>query len=137
MGTTSDYQIIKQNGKNLFVLVPWADFKRIQPMLEGHQSREDEIPKEVMIAHCLKGVPIIKAWREHLGLTQAKLAERAGMKQKVISVLEKPGHKPRHATMERIAKALGIEPAQLDVYAEAKMKAEIELRAEVSDLKLR
>ena len=56
---------------------------------------------------------LIKAWREHFGLTQAGLAEKAGMKQAALARLECGNSTPRRATLDRLAHAMGLEIGQL------------------------
>jgi DNA-binding XRE family transcriptional regulator len=56
----------------------------------------------------------IRAWREHLGLTQTEVARRLGISQSAYAQQE--AKEPvRKATREKIAQALGIAPAQLAV----------------------
>lgn len=78
-------------------------------------ARASGIPQEVVEAHVLSDVPMIRAWREHIGITQAELAVRMGVSQAAVAKLERPDAKPRSATLKKIAEALGISPAQLDV----------------------
>jgi ribosome-binding protein aMBF1 (putative translation factor) len=56
----------------------------------------------------------IKALREKSGLTQQQLAEKAGLPQSHISRLESKIHSPSATTVEKIAKALGVEPSAID-----------------------
>ena len=97
------------------MLVPWDDFKRIRPLLHGDNIRSTGIPQAVVEAHILRAVPMIRAWREHIGITQRELAARIGVSQAAIAKLEKPNAKPRRATLEKIAEALGISIDNLDV----------------------
>ena len=87
---------------------------RIRPLLDGEKTHAC-IPQAVVEAHVLRAVPVIRAWREHLGITQGALAERMGVSQAAVAKLEKPGAKSRRTTLERVATALGISVAQLDV----------------------
>jgi len=115
MKTHTDYQTIDYNGKPAFVLVPWEEFKRVRPLLEGDKALSTGIPQEVVEAHVLSDVPMIRAWREHIGITQGELAARMGISQAAVAKLEKPDAKPRAATLKKVAEALGISPTQLDV----------------------
>ena len=65
-------------------------------------------PQEVVEANVVRGDSLLKAWREHLGLTQTDVAKRAGMSQPAYAKLEKPDANPRTATLRKLAKALGI-----------------------------
>jgi DNA-binding XRE family transcriptional regulator len=56
----------------------------------------------------------IKDLRETAGLSQAELAVKAGLTQSHISRLENAEHSPTHLTLEKIAKALGVEARQID-----------------------
>ncbi len=111
----TDYQTIDYDGKPAFVLVPWEEFERVRPLLEGDRARATGIPQAVVEAHVLHDVPMIRAWREHIGITQGELAVRMGVTQAAVAKLEKPDAKPRGATLTKVAEALGISPAQLDV----------------------
>jgi len=59
-------------------------------------------------------VPPARAWREHLGLTQAEVAERLGISQSAYAQQESSA-RLRKSSREKIAAALGITPAQLDI----------------------
>jgi len=115
MKTHIDYQTIDYQGNPAFVLVPWEDFKRIRPLLDGDKIRNAGIPQAVVEAHILRAMPMIRAWREHIGITQKELAARIGVSQAAVAKLEKPNAKPRRATLQKIAEALGISIENLDV----------------------
>ncbi len=57
----------------------------------------------------------IRQWRETRGLTQEQLAEKSGLLQSHISRLEIGMHAPTKNTIDRLALALGVAPAELDV----------------------
>lgn len=77
-------------------------------------SLRTTVPHEVMEANLLHGVPIIKAWREHLGLPQEQLAKKTGMKQPALARIESGGVKPRHATIVKLSAVLGVAPSLLE-----------------------
>jgi DNA-binding Xre family transcriptional regulator len=56
----------------------------------------------------------IRAFRESQNLTQTELADRAGLPQSHISRLENAEHSATHLTLEKIAKALGVEIGKID-----------------------
>jgi len=112
MSARTNYQTIHHNGKPAFVLVPVAEFERIKPLLE-RDSISDAIPQSVVEAHVLNDVPLIRAWREHLGMTQDELSAKAGMAQSALAGLERGKSKPRTATITALADAMGLTVTQL------------------------
>lgn len=107
-----DPQIITQNGKPAFAVIPWEQYQ----VLVHKQIETDEsdvwFPNEVVKAN-IRGDSLIKAWREYLNLTQEELSAKAGMKQSALARIEKSGVSPRKATLMKIAKAMNIQVEQI------------------------
>jgi transcriptional regulator with XRE-family HTH domain len=59
-----------------------------------------------------RATPGLRYLRTSRALTQAELAERAGLRRSTIARLE-GGQEARMHTLSRLAKALGVEPAEL------------------------
>ena len=112
MNAPTEYQTIFHDGQPAYVLVPIAQWERIKPLLPAARAA-DGIPQAVVEAHVLRDVPLLRAWREHLGLTQQAVADAAGIMQPALARLERGDGKPRAATLERLATAMGISAAQL------------------------
>ncbi len=55
----------------------------------------------------------MRAIRRRRGLTQAALAERAGLSPETVSALERGKHAPRADSLAALARALGCPPEQL------------------------
>lgn len=110
MNALTDVQIISgPDGKPAFAVIPYADF------VECRKSAGDTyIPHEIVSMMVDKEWTIIRAWREHLGLTQEQVAQRMGISQSAYSQQES-SPKNRAVTRRKIADALGILPEQLDV----------------------
>lgn len=106
--TKIDYQIIEQDGKPAFAVVPYDQFK-------AFIDNEDEttVPHDVARAVAVDGKSMLKAWREHLDLSQSQLADKAGMTQPAIAQLENSDSEMREATLKKLASALGIETNRL------------------------
>ena len=115
MNARTEYQTIEHGGHPAFVLVPWEDYERIRPFLEAEKARSTGIPQSVVEAYILQDVPLIRAWREELGLTQEELASRMGISQAAVAKFEQPTAHPRTATLKKIASALGITVDQLRI----------------------
>ncbi|NMC48636.1 MAG: helix-turn-helix transcriptional regulator [Desulfovibrio sp.] len=111
MSEHTEHQIIRSDdGAPLFALVPWDEYT------EAFGGKPDEdviIPHEVVGLHVVQGLSLIRAWREHLGLTQGEVALRMGISRPALAQMERPDAKPRFVTLKKIAAALGIDPEQL------------------------
>lgn len=107
MNAPTEIQTIKDaEGNPAFVVVPYDLF------LREYARRNDLIPHEVVSA-TVDGASPVKAWREHLRLTQAEVAERLGISQSAFAQTEAAA-RPRKATLSRVAGALGLTLEQLD-----------------------
>lgn len=106
MNVHINYQTIMQNGKPAFAVVPYYDFVKLI-------SPEPTIPHEVVGMVVKNGYSLLRAWREHLGITQDTMAKRLDIKQSAVSQQEASDKKHRQATLEKWAKALGVVVEQL------------------------
>lgn len=108
-------QIIEQNGVPAFAVIPYAEWMQLlgnqkQPAIDTTKL----IPHAVISRMVDNDITIIRAWREHLSVTQSTMAERLGMTQPAYTQIEN-GKRPRKATLQKIAEALGISFEQLSV----------------------
>jgi ribosome-binding protein aMBF1 (putative translation factor) len=103
--------IVGKDGKPQFVVVPYATFNKL---IKQSAAEADSIPNEVVGAVLTKGHSVVRAWREHLGLTQAQLAKRLQMTQAAVAQFELPRAKLRKSSRDKIADALGISGEMLD-----------------------
>lgn len=87
------------------VLQDIRDFDAVKLAIE--QGKEETIPGEVVFA-LLDGENPIKVWREHRGLTQQQLAERAGISPAYLSQLETGKRVGSKGVLLAIAHALNI-----------------------------
>jgi len=101
-------QVIKYEGKPLFVLVPYDEFLRLVK-----KEKEPTIPHEVVGFVVKKGWNLLKAWRKYLGLTQKELARRVGITQSALSQLEKRKNH-RTETLEKLARGHGFKCGTTD-----------------------
>ena len=74
------------------------------------RARRDEptLPLEVGMAVIKGEMHPLEAWRKELGLTQAQLAGKAGVRPATISDIESGKSHGRFDVMQRIAAALGV-----------------------------
>ncbi len=107
MNAPTNIQIINgPGGKPAFVVIPYDDY------IASRAEDRGLIPHEV-ISRTVDGATPVKAWREHLGLTQADVALRLGISQPAYAQQEK-SERLRKSSREKIAIALGIRQEQLD-----------------------
>ena len=71
------------------------------------------IPHEVVEYHAVDEMPLVKAWRKYLGLTQKELAEKANMAQSALARIESGKHEAREETLQKLAKAMNLTLEQL------------------------
>lgn len=108
MNARTEFQIIVgADGKPAFVVVPYAQFRKLQ-----HQRGKEAVPNEVVNMAFERGVSPMAAWREHLSLTQAVVASRMGVAQSAYAQMER-GKRPRQVTLEKVADAMGLGVEQL------------------------
>lgn len=108
MNTRTEFQVIVgQDGKPAFVVVPYDQFRR----MKGGFTH-GTVPNEVVNISFERGVSALAAWREHFSLTQAEVASRIGITQAAYAQMERV-KRPRKATLEKVAAALGLEVEQL------------------------
>jgi len=77
------------------------------------KKKEDTVPREVAEEAILNEMPLIKAWRLHLKLTQKEVAEKAGITQAALSQMERTENTNRTATLEKLAFAMGLNVEQV------------------------
>ncbi len=118
MSAPIEYRICEESGRR-FAVVPLDQFTAL--VERAGEADALTLPHEVVSRHLVDGVSLLRAWREYLGQTQTDLAQSLGVTQGQIAQWEAPDAHPRHATLKRIAKALGLHVSQLtltDIEAE-------------------
>jgi len=107
MNVPTDIQIITGgDGNPAFVVIPYDAYMRQRPRA-GHY-----VPDDVVRRVITDGETPIRAWREHLGLTQADMAARLNITQSAYAQQE-VNENPRKTTKVKIAAALGVDLDQL------------------------
>jgi len=106
-GHTNYQTILGSDGKPAFVVLPYADFVKLQGI-----TVPGPIPNAVVGRHIMDEVSLLQAWREYMNLTQAEMAERMGITQAGYAQIE-AAKRPRKPTLQKAADALGITLEQL------------------------
>lgn len=114
-------QTITKDGQPEYVILPWAEY---QSLLEALDDRLDaailtdfakrladgeETVPDAVVARLLAGESPVKVWREHRELTQAALAQAAGLTQSMVAMIERNNRRGTTDTLAALARALGVE----------------------------
>jgi len=110
MNAPIEFRITEEAGKR-YAVVPLERFSELMDRAGGTDALT--LPHEVAARHLAEDVPLLKAWREYLGLSQADLARAVGVSQAQVAQWERPEARPRHASLKRLAAAMGLHVAQL------------------------
>jgi DNA-binding XRE family transcriptional regulator len=114
-------QIIEKNGKPEYAVIPYADYLRLLEALEDkadaavvaafhdayRAGREFLIPAEILRRE-LEGESPIRLWRDHRGLSQLELANRAGISKPYLSQIESGKRQGTVETLSALARALEV-----------------------------
>lgn len=114
----SKVQIIEQDGKAVFAVIPIDLWNRIKDAAEDAEDladierfdREDDgvrIPLAVVEAEA-NGARPVRAWREHRGMTQDALSDAAGISKPYLSQIESGKRDGTTETLSKLAKALQV-----------------------------
>lgn len=108
MTAHTDVQIIEQDGKPAFAVVPYEYWLKLS-------GNDDSVfyPHEVVGYQLKQGLSLIAAWRKYKKLSQQQMADRLGITQPAMAQIEKQGAKPQGKTLARIASVLGVDVEQL------------------------
>lgn len=85
-----------------------ADLEDVVAILEARLDGGETIPF-AMAEAMLDGKPPLTAWREHRGLTQRALADKAGISTGMMNDIEKGRRTPSLPTARGLAKVLGVD----------------------------
>jgi predicted transcriptional regulator len=109
MNAPTDVQILKGvDGKPAFVVIPYREYLCLS------KRRAPTVPNAVVGKVINQNMTPMRAWREHLGLTQTIVARRLGISQSAYAQQEAKDT-VRKSTREKIARALQIDPEQLAI----------------------
>ncbi|MBU0752601.1 MAG: helix-turn-helix transcriptional regulator [Gammaproteobacteria bacterium] len=111
-------QIIEQDGKPAFAVVPMTEWMALLARLEELQDvadvkdararNEETFPLE-FVERRLAGEAPLRVWREYRGLTLQALADACGVTQQMLSMIEHGKAKPSADLLAKLAAALGCD----------------------------
>ena len=115
-------RFIEEDGERTFAVVPIDLYERMLDALDDVEAvkaydalkadPQEMLPAE-MVDRIIDGENLVKVWREHRGLTQQALADKAGLSKPYISQVEAAKRIPSAKAYRSLADALGIEVADL------------------------
>lgn len=110
-------QIIEQDGKPAFAVLPIDEWRRIERLLEDasdqaaidrwRESGEETFPAAVVYA-LVDGQNPVRVHREHRGLTQRALADAVGIAVPYLSQIETGKRGPSTDILKKLAEALRV-----------------------------
>ena len=117
-----NYQVIKSRGKPRFAVVDYQTFMKILEQVEGQRKERSAVkrtrrrkePTASELTQLMRTNPI-KGWRLFRNMTQSELAEKTGLKQTHVSLMEANKIKPRENTLMKLAEALNCDVDDLTV----------------------
>ena len=114
-------QIIQKDGKPEWAVLPYEEYKRLLADVEMlHDIRaydkvkqalavgEEELIPDYMVGKLLDSENPIRVWREYRALTQAELAQAAGISTAYLSQLESGKRVGTADVLSRIAQSLNV-----------------------------
>ena len=112
-------QVVTEDGRPVAAVISWKEWLRIRELLEDAEDAaeaarkladpdRDWVPAELADRILDAGLHPVRAWREHRGLTQAALAEAAGVPQPTVVAIESGTEAGTTDQMRALAQALGI-----------------------------
>lgn len=104
--------ILDAKGHAAFAVIPYSEYEALLSHARLQTRRkETTLPHEV-VGLMVDDLSPARAWREHMGLTQAEVAARMRISQAALAQIES-AQSPRKATRIKLAAALGIKAEQL------------------------
>ncbi len=118
-------QFIERDGKREFAVIPIELYERLSAALEDADDAalfdavrvsDDGFRIPAAVAHALlDGDNPVKVWREHRGLTQEVLAEKAAISKAYLCQIETGKRVGALKTLKAIAEALAVKVDELYV----------------------
>ena len=103
--TLKDYEALKKQAEES---EDWEDLSIFHERMREIESGEDEMLPVEVSQHLLSGNSLVKSIRLWRGMTQADVAEKAGIGQGYLSEIETREKKGAEETLTRIAAALDV-----------------------------
>ena len=110
-------QYIVEDGAPKYAVVPMAEYQRLveaEEMLadvrayDAAKARADEYLPRAVADRIFAGESEVRVFREHRGLTQAELAEAAGISIPYLSQIEARRRRPSTAVLHRLGARLAV-----------------------------
>ncbi|MFI3272468.1 MAG: helix-turn-helix transcriptional regulator [Pseudomonadota bacterium] len=115
MNIPINHQIIAHNGMPVAVVIPYDEYiAKFSVDHDKNIDNDEAVPHEVASRVLKEQISPIRAWREHLNLTQAEVAQRMNVSQSAFAQMENVETTQRHSTLKKLAAALGISVEQID-----------------------
>lgn len=115
-------QIIRKNGQPEYAVVPYGEYETLLQKAEAlddvaafdravreiEEEQEEVVPAD-LVDRIGAGENRIRVWREYRALSQVALAERSGLSQSYIAMLERGSRNGTTENLSRLAQALKVD----------------------------
>ena len=112
---TAKVQYLDVKGRKAFAVLPISEYEKLLDAAEDARDLAIAVAAEgaetfpaAIAERIIAGESPLRVYRDHRGLTQAKLAGRAGVGQDVVSRIELGKMTGTVDTLAALAKALGV-----------------------------
>lgn len=115
---SSKLQIIERDGEPEYAVIPYSEYQEMVRLSEAMRdiqaydaavADEGEAVPHEMMRRLIEGESPIRVWRTHRGLTQADLAQHAGIDKTYLSQLESGRKAGSVAVLKRLAAVLSVD----------------------------
>lgn len=115
MNKINPHFITTADGKTTHAVLTIDQWNDIQDALRITEARAaiasgaEELMPDAVVARLVAGENPVKVWRDHRGLTQARLAAQAGVTQAYLSDIEAGKKSGSAKILKALAQALGVD----------------------------
>ena len=115
-------KILESNGKPVFAVVPYSEYRALRELADDaddaaallrfarkHAKGEEEAVPAAIVDRLLAGESPLRVWREHRGMTAARLAAATGVTAAHVSKIESGKGEPSVSLLRKFSRMLQVD----------------------------